>query len=61
MKQEISDNSYSNYTKVCLYVTLSVLLIVASFNLIIDPQKIFRVVDIQGVNHEKPFMDKIES
>lgn len=32
------------------------LLSVASFNFVVDPQKIFAVVDIEGFNHEKPFI-----
>ncbi|MDJ0773295.1 MAG: hypothetical protein QNJ49_07670 [Mastigocoleus sp. MO_167.B18] len=31
-------------------------LCVASFNFVVDPQKIFAVVDVKGFNHEKPFI-----
>lgn len=32
------------------------LLLVASLNFVVDPQKIFAVVDIKSFNHEKPFI-----
>ncbi|MEM1393612.1 MAG: hypothetical protein AAGG00_10030 [Cyanobacteria bacterium P01_H01_bin.150] len=32
------------------------LFLVASFNFVVDPRKIFAVVDIQGFNSEKPFI-----
>ena len=40
------------------YITTFVvgLLVVASFNFVVDPRKIFAVVDIKGFNREKPFI-----
>lgn len=32
------------------------LFLVASFNFVVDPRKIFAAVDIKGFNHEKPFI-----
>ena len=45
-----------SYIKTYIITLISVLLLVASLNFVVDPQKIFGVVDIKGFNREKPFI-----
>lgn len=45
-----------SYIKNYMMIFFVGLLLVASFNFVVDPQKIFAVVDIKGFNHEKPFI-----
>ena len=47
---------FQSYIKKYMMIFFGGLLLVGSFNFIVDPQKIFAVVDIKGFNHEKPFI-----
>ncbi|MGD1872614.1 MAG: hypothetical protein ACFB02_06140 [Mastigocoleus sp.] len=45
-----------SYIKIYMITLITGLFLVASFNFVVDPQKIFGVVDIKGFNREKPFI-----
>jgi hypothetical protein len=47
-----------NFTLIVGMTTLSILLGVAGFNALVDPYRIFNIIDKQGFNHEKPAIYK---
>lgn len=46
----------NSYLKKYFLLTGSTLLLLSGFILLVDPQHIFRVVNVKGFNHKKPFM-----
>lgn len=55
MKQEKQQNSYIVWFAAFL---TAIHLLVAAFNIIMDPYNVFKLVDIEGINHEKPMLDE---
>ncbi|NER07658.1 MAG: hypothetical protein F6K17_36395, partial [Okeania sp. SIO3C4] len=50
--------AYSNFLKIFGAVVLSQLTVVFTINLLVDPYKIYRIINIEYFNQEKPLIEK---
>ena len=53
-----SIKNYSRFLKIFSVVVLSQLTVVFTINLLVDPYKIYRIINIEYFNREKPLIEK---